>query len=69
MAERHVVGRVQQILMSICGVLNMALLRTDPKGLKPHPLPLSVPLRWVFGEKNLWLSDIGNNCREELRER
>lgn len=66
MAKRQVVGRIQQMLMSICGVLNMALSWIDPKDLKPHLLPLSVPLRWIYGEKNVWLSDIGNNCREEL---
>lgn len=63
MAKGKVLGRVQEVLTSIFGVLTMALLQTDPEVLKPHPLPLSVPLRWIFGEQNACLSDIGNNYR------
>lgn len=47
MAKGEVIDRIQQVLISICGVFNIALLRTDPKVLKPLPLPLDVSLRWM----------------------
>lgn len=52
------------MLVSICGALNMALLWIDLKGLKPHPLPSSVPLRWLFGEKNVWLRAWGTTAEK-----
>ena len=47
MAKGEVIDRLQQVLISICGVFNIALLWTDPKVLKPLPLSLDVSLTWM----------------------
>ena len=47
MPKGEVIDRIQQVLTSICGVFNVALLWTDPKVLKPLPLSLDMSLRWM----------------------
>ena len=47
MAKGEIIDRIQQVLTSICGVFNIALLWTDAKVLKPLPLSLDVSLRWM----------------------